>query len=240
MRPPRSLQRLRRSVVPPFFSLYARAPRLRLDKPFCGEFRQNFITLMDALKLKMRAKDQLHPILTELVAGYTKFPKSSEWQGRPKLLKWCVSLDSDLHLAPPLAEPIGADSQAHLFEPDARQRRSARGPGKRSEAKKEHQYETIQSELRQRLNRWPLTWSRPTPSSSRRSGDIQAAKGVKLFRFSGFPAHQAAEYIASSAVAGNKAAAQEPGHTANAAVWQVQATESTTKLLVNGDIQPER
>lgn len=53
--------------------------------------RQNFITLMDALKLKLRAKDQLHPLLTDLMTGYSRFPKSQEWQGRPKILHWHVS-----------------------------------------------------------------------------------------------------------------------------------------------------
>lgn len=46
---------------------------------------------MDALKLKMRAKDQLQPLLTDLMSSYTKFQKSSEWQGRPKILQWSVS-----------------------------------------------------------------------------------------------------------------------------------------------------
>jgi ESCRT-I complex subunit VPS28 len=45
---------------------------------------------MDALKLKLRAKDQLHPILSELMSSYAKLNKSSEWEGRPKILQWCV------------------------------------------------------------------------------------------------------------------------------------------------------
>jgi hypothetical protein len=51
---------------------------------------QNFITFMDALKLKLRAKDQLHPLLTDLMSGYTRFKNSNEWEGRPKILHWCV------------------------------------------------------------------------------------------------------------------------------------------------------
>ena len=47
---------------------------------------------MDALKLKLRAKDQLHPLLTELMSGYTRFKASSEWEGRPKILHWCAFL----------------------------------------------------------------------------------------------------------------------------------------------------
>ena len=45
---------------------------------------------MDALKLKLRAKDQLHPLLSELMTGYTRFKASSEWEGRPKILHWSV------------------------------------------------------------------------------------------------------------------------------------------------------
>ena len=64
---------------------------------------QNFITLMDALKLKLRAKDQLHPILSELMSSYAKLNKSSEWEGRPKILQWCVfdaSSDPSAHTHP--------------------------------------------------------------------------------------------------------------------------------------------
>ena len=45
---------------------------------------------MDALKLRMRAKDQLHPILQELVTGYARFKGSKDWEGRSKLVAWCV------------------------------------------------------------------------------------------------------------------------------------------------------
>lgn len=59
-----------------------------------AETTQNFITFMDALKLRMRAKDQLHPLLSELMVGYSKFPKSHEWEGRPKILHWLITLNS--------------------------------------------------------------------------------------------------------------------------------------------------
>lgn len=51
---------------------------------------QSFITFMDALKLRMRAKDQLHPILQELVTGYARFKGSKDWEGRSKLVAWYV------------------------------------------------------------------------------------------------------------------------------------------------------
>jgi hypothetical protein len=45
---------------------------------------------MDALKLKIRAKDQLHPLLQELMTGYAKFKASAEWEGRARIVGWCV------------------------------------------------------------------------------------------------------------------------------------------------------
>jgi hypothetical protein len=54
---------------------------------------QNFITFMDALKLKLRAKDQLHPLLTELMQSYARFSRSNDWAGRPKILNWLIELN---------------------------------------------------------------------------------------------------------------------------------------------------
>lgn len=53
-----------------------------------AETTQSFITFMDALKLRLRAKDQLHPILQELVTGYARFKGSKEWEGRSKMVGW--------------------------------------------------------------------------------------------------------------------------------------------------------
>lgn len=55
-----------------------------------AETTQSFITFMDALKLNLRAKDQLHPFLTELMSGYSRFKGSGEWEGRGKILGWYV------------------------------------------------------------------------------------------------------------------------------------------------------
>jgi len=45
---------------------------------------------MDALKLRLRAKDQLHPILQELVTGYARFKGSKDWEGRSRMVGWSV------------------------------------------------------------------------------------------------------------------------------------------------------
>lgn len=55
-----------------------------------AETTQSFITFMDALKLRLRAKDQLHPILQELVTGYARFKGSKDWEGRSKMVGWLV------------------------------------------------------------------------------------------------------------------------------------------------------
>lgn len=54
------------------------------------EDAQNFITFMDALKLKLRAKDQLHPLMSDLMESYTRFKTSADSVGRPKMLQWFV------------------------------------------------------------------------------------------------------------------------------------------------------
>ena len=65
-----------------------------------AETTQSFITFMDALKLRIRAKDQLHPILRELVTGYARFKGRGEKQdgwlvySKPSqcLLKFLIAL----------------------------------------------------------------------------------------------------------------------------------------------------
>lgn len=62
-----------------------------------AETTQNFITFMDALKLKLRAKDQLHPMLSELMRGYSRSDEVGKDQDasdtRAKLLKWLITLN---------------------------------------------------------------------------------------------------------------------------------------------------
>ncbi|KAI0709312.1 vacuolar protein sorting-associated [Earliella scabrosa] len=58
-----------------------------------AETTQNFITFIDALKLRMRAKDQLHPILQELVTSYARFKGSKDWEGRSKMVGWLITLN---------------------------------------------------------------------------------------------------------------------------------------------------
>lgn len=45
---------------------------------------------MDALKLKLHAKDQLHGYLQDLVTGFARFKGSKDWEGRSKMVSWYV------------------------------------------------------------------------------------------------------------------------------------------------------
>ncbi|KAG9086460.1 Vacuolar protein-sorting-associated protein 28 [Ceratobasidium sp. 392] len=59
-----------------------------------AETTQSFITFMDALNLRLRAKDQLHPRLQELMTGYAKFKDSARWEGRAKIVSWLITLNA--------------------------------------------------------------------------------------------------------------------------------------------------
>jgi ESCRT-I complex subunit VPS28 len=55
---------------------------------------------MDALKLRLRAKDQLHPILQELVTGFARFKGSKDWEGRSRMVSWWVYQLSHFYILP--------------------------------------------------------------------------------------------------------------------------------------------
>jgi len=57
-----------------------------------AETTQSFIT---PLKLRLRAKDQLHPVLQELVTGCARFKGSKNWEGRSKMVGWYSRKGSD-------------------------------------------------------------------------------------------------------------------------------------------------
>ncbi|CAE6449703.1 unnamed protein product [Rhizoctonia solani] len=59
-----------------------------------AETTQSFITFMDALNLRLRAKDQLHPRLQELMTGYARFKDSAKWEGRGKIVSWLITLNA--------------------------------------------------------------------------------------------------------------------------------------------------
>lgn len=57
-----------------------------------AEATGNFITMMDGLKLNFKAKDQLHPLLSELMTSLNKVT-SNNFDGRGKLVQWLITLN---------------------------------------------------------------------------------------------------------------------------------------------------
>lgn len=58
-----------------------------------AEATGNFITTMDGLKLNFRAKDELHPLLSELMTSLNKVT-TSDFEGRGKIVQWLITLNS--------------------------------------------------------------------------------------------------------------------------------------------------
>ncbi|CDK29781.1 unnamed protein product [Kuraishia capsulata CBS 1993] len=59
-----------------------------------AEATGNFITTMDAVKLNYRTKDQLHPLLSDLVTSINKVLNGKEFDGRSKLINWLIKLNN--------------------------------------------------------------------------------------------------------------------------------------------------
>ncbi|KAG5518769.1 hypothetical protein PMAC_002740 [Pneumocystis sp. 'macacae'] len=58
-----------------------------------AEVVHNFITFMDALRLKYTAKDQLHPLLSELAVSLNAATPET-FEGRDKIVHWLILLNN--------------------------------------------------------------------------------------------------------------------------------------------------
>ncbi|KAH8899273.1 ESCRT-1 complex, Vps28 subunit [Thozetella sp. PMI_491] len=56
------------------------------------EATQEFITFLDALKLGLLAKDQLHPLLTEVIQSVNKVT-DRDFENRGKIVQWLIALN---------------------------------------------------------------------------------------------------------------------------------------------------
>ena len=54
---------------------------------------ENFITFLDALKLGIGSKDQLHPLLSEVIQSANKVTEV-EFDGRGNIIKWLIHLNN--------------------------------------------------------------------------------------------------------------------------------------------------
>jgi ESCRT-I complex subunit VPS28 len=56
------------------------------------EATQDFITFLDALRLGLLAKDQLHPLLSDVIQSVNKVT-DSEFESRGKIIQWLITLN---------------------------------------------------------------------------------------------------------------------------------------------------
>ncbi len=56
------------------------------------EATQDFITFLDALKLGLLAKDQLHPLLSDVIQSVNKVT-DGDFEGRGKIVQWLITLN---------------------------------------------------------------------------------------------------------------------------------------------------
>ena len=57
-----------------------------------AEATQDFITFLDALRLGMLAKDQLHPLLTDVIQSVNKVT-DRDFEHRGKIVQWLITLN---------------------------------------------------------------------------------------------------------------------------------------------------
>lgn len=56
------------------------------------EATQDFITFLDAVKLGLLAKDQLHPLLRDVIQSVNKVT-TKDFEGRGKIVQWLITLN---------------------------------------------------------------------------------------------------------------------------------------------------
>ena len=75
---------------------------------------ESFITLLDALKLNMLSKDQLHPLLAELIQSVNKVTEQ-DFAGRGAIIKWLIRLNG-MRAVEELAEGEARELGAEIEE----------------------------------------------------------------------------------------------------------------------------
>jgi ESCRT-I complex subunit VPS28 len=56
------------------------------------EATQDFITFLDAVRLGLLSKDQLHPLLTEVIQSVNKVA-DTDFENRGKIVQWLITLN---------------------------------------------------------------------------------------------------------------------------------------------------
>ena len=57
-----------------------------------AEATQEFITFLDAVKLGFLSKDQLHPLLTDVIQSVNRVT-GDDFEGRAKIVQWLIALN---------------------------------------------------------------------------------------------------------------------------------------------------
>ena len=94
---PRATERIR--VGMPATTVHASAGPGAAPAPAGGrsgalilEATQEFITFLDALRIGWRAKDQLHPLLGEVIQAVNKV-SDRDFENRGKIVQWLITLN---------------------------------------------------------------------------------------------------------------------------------------------------
>ncbi len=84
---PRAIERLVRIGVPA--TVVHNTTNRKTDSVNVAQTVQNFITLMDVLKLNIRAVDEIQPLLSEMMASLTQVSGlPANFEGRDKIESW--------------------------------------------------------------------------------------------------------------------------------------------------------
>lgn len=59
-----------------------------------AEATQHFITFMDALRLNFRAKDELHPLLANVITSVDAVTGGGDFEGRKDIVRWLIRLNA--------------------------------------------------------------------------------------------------------------------------------------------------
>ncbi|KAI9807693.1 MAG: hypothetical protein M1825_005634 [Sarcosagium campestre] len=78
---------------------------------------ENFITFLDALKIKMFAKDSLHPLLTDVIQSVNRVTEG-DFEGRAKIVQWLITLNqmkATEEISDDMARDLGFDIEQAYY-----------------------------------------------------------------------------------------------------------------------------
>ena len=96
MEVPRATERIRiglpSTVTAPSINTSTNSNGSGMNGTLILEATQDFITFLDALKLGLLAKDQLHPLLSDVIQSVNKVT-DRDFEGRGKIVQWLIALN---------------------------------------------------------------------------------------------------------------------------------------------------